>query len=197
MDHPDDKRSGDLDTYLPQGGDVTGPQSTAHVTVGGTDAGPAGEPNPSVGTPAVAAPPAPPTVIHRAGDAHPGEANPAAAFTRPDGQPAGDTAQLLAAREAAEEALSRRQGQPVPYEDEDADLARAGEDQGGRNMAPDATATPADYLNAPHPYGPLASAGAGVEAETVRVEVKEEANAAVIQQAESISGADPERIGYE
>jgi hypothetical protein len=195
MDHPDDKRSGEPDTYLPQGGDATGPQSPAHVTLGGTDAGPAGGANPSVGTPSTPGPFAPPSVIHRAGDAHPGEANPAAALTRPDGEPAVDTAQLLAAREAAEVAISRGEGRAVPYEDEGAGLAQGRENQGGRNMAPDAT--PADYLAAPHPYGPLASAGAGLEAETARVEVKEEANAAAVQQAESMSGADPERSDYE
>jgi hypothetical protein len=196
MDQPDDKRSGEPYTYLPQGADATGPQTPEHVTLGGTDAGPAPAINPSVGTPSTPALSTPPPVIHRAGDAHPGEANPAAAFTRPDGRPL-STAEMLAAREAAEEALSRGEGQPVPYEDEGRDLALAREDQGGRNMAPDATPTPTDYLAAPHPYGPLASAGAGLEEDTVRMEVKEEANAAVIQQAESMSGADPERIDYE
>ena len=201
MDHPHDKRSGEPDTYLPQGGDTIGPQARVQVRLGGTDAGPAPGANPSVGTPDTPAPPAPPPVIHRAGDAHPGEANPAAALTRLDGEPAVDTAQLLAAREAAEEAISRGQGQAVPYEDEGADLAQGREDHGGRNMAPEATPAskeaPADYLAAPHPYGPLASAGAGLEAETARMEVKEEANAAAVQQAESMSGADPERIDYE
>jgi hypothetical protein len=196
MDQPDDKRSGEPDTYLPQGGDATGPQTPAHVTLGGTDAGPASGPNPSVGTPTTASPFTPPPVIHRAGDAHPGEANPAAAFTRPDGRPL-STAELLAAREAAEEALSRGAGQAVPYADEGADLALAREEQGGRNMAPDATATPADYLDAPHPYGPLASAGAGLEEDTVRMEVKDEANAAAVQQVESMSGADPAQTEYE
>ena len=197
MDQPDDKRSGESYTYLPQGGDATGTQSTIHVTLGGTDAGPATGPNPSVGTPATAAPPTPPAVIHRAGNGHPGEANPAAGRTQPDGEPAGDTAQFLAAREDAEEALSRGEGQAVPYEDEGADLARAYEDQGGRNMAPDATSTSDGYLDAPHPYGPLASAGAGLEETTVRMEVKEEANAAAVQQIESMSGTDPAQTDYE
>src|SRR5689334_10910490 len=75
--------------------------------------------NPAVGTPHVAEPPTPPPVIHRAGEGHPGEANPAAALTGARGEPTVSTAEFLAAREAAEEALSRTAG--PPYADTTAD----------------------------------------------------------------------------
>src|SRR5437868_14499932 len=90
------------------------PGSTPEVTLAGTNAGPQVGPNPSVGVAQVPQPPEPPPVIHGAGEARPGEANPAAPLTTPTGQPPADTAQLLAAREAAEEAISAgvRHGQP-------------------------------------------------------------------------------------
>ena len=63
--------------------------------------------NPAIGTPHTPALETPPPVIHSAGDAHPGESNPAARVTRPDGAPAVDTAAFLAAENDPQVACTR------------------------------------------------------------------------------------------
>src|SRR6476469_6363033 len=134
MDPKDEARQGDPNMGGPPSG---APTSDAPPTAGG--------PNQVVGSPAVPQPPAPPSVIHRAGDAHPGEANPAAAMTAPDGRPVVDTAQFLAEREFAEESgqYPTQGGQPpagasdaASYSHATGDVGYARDEQGGRVHAP-------------------------------------------------------------
>jgi len=140
-------------------------------------------------------PPAPPQVIHAAGDAHPGEANPAAAVTRPDGLPAVSTAEFLAMREAAEEAI-QGSGGPV-YADQTSSTRPAGAGLGGPNIEPEGYARPIETLDAPNTYMPIGASDAGTSVTDARVEVKNEANREEIQRNETQSGRDDvERLEY-
>src|SRR5262245_7454543 len=102
MDQPDENRPNEpgLSTDPAE----TPPAPPVTVTTGGTDAGPASGPNPYTGTYHAPAPIIPPAVIHAAGDARPGEANPAGADVAAEKEPAISTAQPLADREPAEDA---------------------------------------------------------------------------------------------
>jgi hypothetical protein len=186
MDQQDEKRRGDPN--------MSGAASGAS-TPGNPSA--AGDANPAVGAPTVSQPQAPPPVIHRAGDARPGESNPAAGMTAPDGRPAVDTAQFLAEREFAEEARVTPAPGGSPYADASGDVGHARDAQGGRVHAPEGAVEPEDYERAPHPYAPLGTAGAGDKAIDARVESHLNAYANEEQQAESLSGLDSERSGYE
>ncbi|HMA35745.1 MAG TPA: hypothetical protein VKY74_14865, partial [Chloroflexia bacterium] len=136
------------------------PPPVPAVTLGGTDAGPQTGPNPAIGSPHVWAPPEPKQVIHNAGDARPGDSNPAAAQTTPAGGPTGNTAEFLAAREDAEEALSRQ--------------ARAG--SAFADSTPDPSLARADQLDPPPDYEAFGSGGAALGQTNARVEAKTEAN---------------------
>ncbi|HUS17026.1 MAG TPA: hypothetical protein VM536_18670 [Chloroflexia bacterium] len=208
MDGKAEERRGDVGMGLDPAAEPAPTTPTVNVTLGGTAAGAPADHNPTIGAPQTALPAAPPPVIHNAGDSRPGESNPAAALTTPAGLPAVDTAQLLAAREAAEEAISRgeRGAQPaaaaspggmVPYADATADTQLARQDAGGRNTAPQQTARPVEYLDAPHTYLALGAQGDSLDGLSARVEAKNEANSNVIQAAESKSGLNSERNDYE
>ena len=195
MDPKDAERQGDPN----MGGAPSGaPISDAPPTTGG--------PSPAATAADYSQPPTPPSVIHRAGDAHPGEANPAAAMTAPDGRPVVDTAQFLAEREFAEEAgqypahgaqPAAGAGAAAPYADATGDVGDARADQGGRVHAPEGAVEPEDYERAPHPYAPLGSAGAADKAIDARVESSLNAYTNEAQRAGSRSGLDSERLGYE
>ncbi len=180
------------------------------VTLGGTNAGPATRTNPAVGTPHIADLPTPPSVIHAAGDAHPGEANPATVTPRPGQAPVGDTAAFLAAREDAEEAISR--GMRLAQSDRAADsgdLAPYGDSGIGENVTLTRPAQEDQQqarlgtndlnrgLDAPHSYLSTGTSGNTFDATDARVEAKGEANAKLIQRAESLSGLDSGRVDYE
>jgi hypothetical protein len=206
MDQHNDKRLGEPDMGTDQS-TTAPPAPTVAVTLGGTDAGPAPDANPAVGTPSAPALAAPPPLIHRAGESRPGEANPAAADVGPTGQPVVSTAQLLADREAAEEAIRRaeRQGQPgmaanppgdTPYADatDDPHLARA--DQGGRSALADAQPDLAS-LPAEENYTTLGTNETLDGPLATRVVTKEQEHGAAIQRTESMSGLSAAQSDYE
>jgi hypothetical protein len=198
MDQKPEQRRGEpgMGTNLPPD---QSPVGDVAVTLGGTDAGVQTGPNPTVGTPHTATPPPPPAVIHQAGEGQPGEANPAREVTTPTGQPMGSTADFLAAREAAEEAISRGESSAISYGDsgigENVVVTRPdqADQQQLRLGANDANRV----LDAPHSDMALGSLGHLYDATNARVDAKNEANAKVIQQAESMSGLDSGRNDYE
>lgn len=209
MDQKAEERRGDPamgGTLIP---DQTSP-ATVVLTVGGTDAGPPPAHNPAVGTPHIAEPSAPPAVIHSLGDAHPGEANPAAAMTTATGEPfAGQTAEFLSAREDSEEHLSVDQRQAQVTHTSAGDLAPYGDSGIGENVAVTRPAQEdqqqarlgANDVNqgqyTPHSYAATGTSGNTFDSTDARVEAKTEANAKIIQRAESMSGLDSGRVDYE
>lgn len=209
MDQKAEERRGDPDMGSTSVTDQA-PTATVILTLGGTDAGPPPDHNPALGTPHSAAPIVPPTVIHSLGDARPGEANPAATLTTATGEPlAGQTAEFLAAREDSEETrnINRREAQSTHTSD--ADLSPYGDSGSGENVA---VSRPAQQdqqmarlgandmnrgLEAPHSYASTGSSGNTFDATNARVEARTEANAKIIQRAESLSGLDSGRVDYE
>jgi len=147
-------------------------------------------------------------VIHQAGGARPGEANPAAADLAPSGEPVVSTAQLLADREAAEEAIRRaeRLGQPdmaanpaldTPYADAVGDPYLARDEQGGQNTDAGDGAPDVAFLPRTENYTALGTNESAGGPLASRVVTKEQEYAAEVQRVTSNSGIPAATSDYE
>jgi hypothetical protein len=158
-------------------------------------------PNPVIGTFHTPHIEVPQGVIHSI-NAVPGEANPALQGTSAGAAgPPATTAELLAEREEAEaqwqesgagvrtEQLEATGGVVTPYEDAEDNVLPDNMQAGGRpNFSGASEVTPLEYMESPHSYSSLIGQAGALDAVDARLDAKAEANANVIEQAESVSG---------